>query len=136
VTGRIEDPTVAALRTTLSRASRRAALVASNIANVDTPGYQALELQFQDALGSVGTAGDVERTDPGHMGTQTSPDDPGTVVTQPATRVRNDGNTVDVDREMTVLAAMQGRYSAAAEMVRKRFALLLYSATDGRGGGA
>jgi hypothetical protein len=31
---------------------------------------------------------------------------------------------------------MQGRYSAAAEMVRKRFALLLYAATDGRGGGA
>lgn len=133
---RVEDPTVAALHTTLTRASRRAALVASNLANVDTPGYQALELQFQETLGAVGNVGDIETTRPGHMGSIAPSDDPGTVVTQPATRVRNDGNTVDVDREMTVLAQMQGRYSAAAEMVRKRFALLLYSATDGRGGGA
>jgi flagellar basal-body rod protein FlgB len=133
MTERVEDPTVAALRTTLTRASRRAALVASNLANVDTPGYQALDLAFQEALGSVGTPG-LETTHTGHIGTAPRGNDTGMVVTQPATRVRNDGNTVDVDREMTLLAAMQGRYSAAAEMVRKRFALLLYSATDGRTG--
>lgn len=127
------DPTVALLSTTLTRASRRAALVASNLANLDTPGYQALDLEFRDALSDAGGI-DLARTSPGHLRVGGASDAGGTIVTKPPTRVRNDGNTVDLDKEMTLLGSMQGRYSAAAEMVRKRFALLLYAATEGRNG--
>jgi flagellar basal body rod protein FlgB len=38
---------------------------------------------------------------------------------------------VDLDRQMTMLAALQGRYTAATQMLRKRFALLEYAITSG-----
>jgi flagellar basal-body rod protein FlgB len=133
MTERVHDSTVALLRTTLDRAAKRSSLVASNLANLDTPAYRALDVQFQEALEIAGSL-DVERTDPRHLPVGPSPADLGTVVEVAADRVRNDGNTVDVDREMTLLAALQGKYQGAAEMVRKRFALLIYSATDGRSG--
>ena len=38
---------------------------------------------------------------------------------------------MDVDREMTNLAMSSGRYRTAVEMLRKRFALLVYAAGDG-----
>jgi flagellar basal-body rod protein FlgB len=130
----VEDATVAALRTALTRASRRAAIVASNLANVDTPGFEALDLRFTDALEEASSI-EPARTDSGHLAPLASPRSNGILETAPATRVRNDGNTVDIDHEMSLLALLQGRYQGAAEMVRKRFALLIYAGTDGRTGG-
>ena len=129
----VHDSTVATLGTALDRAARRSAIIVSNLANLDTPGYRALDVQFQEAFEIAGGL-DVERTDSRHLPIARASEDPGIVAELPAHRVRNDGNTVDVDREMTMLAALQGRYQGAAEMVRKRFALLIYAATDGRSG--
>jgi flagellar basal-body rod protein FlgB len=125
------DPTVQALRTVLGRASRRAQVVASNLANVDTPGYRALDVFFPDAMpGSSGL--ELERADPRHLAPAEDLSVRGKLIEAPVTRTRNDGNTVDVDREMTRLAMSSGRYRSAAEMLRKRFALLVYAAADGR----
>lgn len=132
MTDPISDATVLALQTTLGRASRRAAQVASNLANLDTPGYRARDVVFEEPLGRP-TFAEVRRTDPGHLaGAPAGPR--ARVIEAPVTRIRNDANTVDVDREMTRLAALQGRYTAAADMVRRRLALLAYTATDGRSG--
>lgn len=128
---RVGDVTVAALHLALDRASRRAALVASNLANLDTPGYRSVDLVPAPDVGFTGGL-DLSRTDAGHLPELPGPAAPDYVAEVPATRVRNDGNTVDVDREMTLLGALQGRYQTAAELVRKRFALLVYAATDGR----
>jgi flagellar basal-body rod protein FlgB len=127
------DPTVTALRIALGQASRRADVVASNIANVDTPEYRALRVQFDEILASQGDF-EARRTDPGHLRGSASDAVKGRLVEAPAMRMRQDGNTVDIDIEMTLLAKTQGRYRTAAEMLRKRFALLVYTATDGRGG--
>jgi flagellar basal-body rod protein FlgB len=129
----VHDATVSALRSVLDRAAKRSAIAASNLANIDTPGYRSLDVRFQEAVEMAGSL-DVERTDPRHLPSTGVSEDPGTVLEVPANRIRNDGNTVDVDREMTLLASLQGRYQGAAEMVRKRFALLIYAATDGRNG--
>ena len=56
----------------------------------------------------------------------------GRVADSPVTRLRTDGNTVDVDVEMTRLAAFQDHFAAVTRLVGKRFALLRYVATDGR----
>jgi flagellar basal-body rod protein FlgB len=127
------DATLAALRLALHRASRRAALVASNLANLDTPGYRAVDLA-PEPQATFGPPPRLARTDAGHLPGSGDAGRPETVAELPAARVRNDGNTVDVDREMTLLASLQGRYQTSAELVRKRFALLIYAATDGRNG--
>ena len=133
MTAPIGDATVGSLHVALERASRRAAMVASNIANLDTPGYRSADIVFSDTLGEA-SASALERTDPKHLGAGGGFGDDGFVVQNPADRIRNDGNTVDVDREMTLLTALQQRYQTAAELVRKRFALIVYSVTDGRNG--
>lgn len=128
------DSTVETLRMALGQASRRAQVTASNLANIDTPGYRALEAEFP--LPTSGNfALEMHRTDAGHLAPFGADPARGTIVEAPITHMRNDGNTVDVDREMVRLAAIQGRYRTAAEMIRKRFALLAYAATDGRSGG-
>jgi len=127
------DSTVDALRTALGQASRRADVVASNLANVDTPGYRALDVQFDEVF-QAATGFEPLRTDPGHLSGPAGSPDRGTLLEAPVTRMRHDGNTVDVDMEMTKLAMVHGKYRTSAEMLRKRFALLVYTATDGRGG--
>src|SRR5947208_3609509 len=44
------DPTIEGLARTLTLHQQRHAVLASNLANVETPGYRARELDFQDAL--------------------------------------------------------------------------------------
>ncbi len=127
------DDTVSQLRRVLDRVSRRTNVTAANLANVDTPGYKALEVQFGDTLADAGGV-EMRRTDPRHLSSSGAPRGMGKVVEAVTGRIRNDGNTVDVDMEMTNLAKLQGRYSAAAKMLSKRFALLQY-AVSSRGQG-
>ena len=123
------DPTLQALWGTLGRVSRRASATASNLANIDTPGYRAKRVVFPPEIrGEL----DVERTRPGHFPLASG--QLGQVVDAPVTRLRADGNTVDVDTEMVELSKLQGRYQATAQIIRKRIALLAYAATDGRTG--
>jgi len=123
------DAAMAALHETASRTSRRTEAVASNLANVDTPGYRALDVEFPELSLSGGT---LRRTDVEHLRADDEPRLRGVLVEAPVVRVRQDGNTVDIDREMTLLAMLQGRYRASTAMIRKRFALWLYAVTDGR----
>jgi len=127
------DATVEALRVTLGRASRRAEVAASNLANVDTPGYRSLAVEFDDLL-SPRAELEPRLTHPFHRSRSADRRVRGTLLEAPVTRMRNDGNSVDLDREMTTLGMTQGRYRTAAELLRKRFALLVYTATDGRAG--
>jgi flagellar basal-body rod protein FlgB len=125
------DPTVEALRIALGRAARRAEVAASNLANVDTPGYRATKVKFPDlSMGHGGLQPSKTHTD--HIAAAADPAIRGHLVEAPANRMRADGNTVDIDREMTQLAMTEGRFRTAAQMVRKRFALMIYAATDGR----
>lgn len=130
MTGPVRDETVALLHAALERVSRRVSAVASNLANVDTPGYRAVDARFEDALAGAGRIEPL-RTHPGHLGASGERGSV-TIFEREPRRMRNDGNTVDVDLEMTLLASLQGRYQAAAELVRKRFALFVYTVTDGR----
>ena len=123
----LKDSMVSVLQSVLDRSSVRAAMVASNLANVDTPGYRAMDVTFDEVAGPLRVA--PSRTDPSHLGAEPTGGG-GEVVEPEVTRIRPDGNTVDVDRQMALLGRMQGRYAAATEMVKKRFALMIYAATS------
>jgi flagellar basal-body rod protein FlgB len=127
----ISDSTLGQLHRTLGQTALRAAVSASNLANVDTPGYRALAAQFPETLADAGL--EPLRTAPGHLGALDMGSSGATLVEAPSARMRMDGNTVDVDVEMTQLGSFQGRYGAAVQMVRKRFALMRLAVTDGRG---
>ena len=130
---RLGDGTTFELHRSLNRLSKQAAASVGNLANIDTPGYRAVEVRFDDVLGGKLQ---LSRTREGHFGGGGRSSDPtrvsGQVADAPVTRVRTDGNTVDIDVEMARLAAFRDHFSAVTRLVGKRFALLRYVASDGR----
>lgn len=88
----------------------RHSVLASNIANLDTPGFRPLDLvrQSPDSAPEL-----VETIDDG--GSLQGPD----------------GNAVSLERELAKMDANRARYATTAELVSRRIALLRYAAGDG-----
>ncbi len=80
--------------------SARQKLVASNIANVDTPGYRAKDIDFHSELASQ--FGGLEPS----------------VVEVSGLKTKNDGNNVDMDRESRLLAENALRFAVASNLAR------------------
>ena len=78
--------------------SARQKLVASNIANADTPGYQTKDLDFASELQSQIAGGKPN------------------VVEVSGLKNKNDGNNVDMDREARLLAENALRFSVASNL--------------------
>jgi flagellar basal-body rod protein FlgB len=114
--------------------SQRQQVIASNIANADTPGYVARDFDFAQALKSVSggiTGGSVSVTNGKHMrlGT-TDARDPAmayTVQTQPSL----DGNSVDIDRERANFVDNSIRYESTLRFINGHVKTML-SAIQGQ----
>jgi flagellar basal-body rod protein FlgB len=105
---------------------QRQDVLSQNVANADTPGYQARDLKplsFDDQL-RQSTALRMAVTDPGHLAGQGA--DPATAATKPVTpwEVSPDGNGVILEQQMTALAETQANYQMATELYRKQIGML------------
>ncbi len=119
MTIKVFDQTYEALAKSLDLRTQAQTVISSNIANADTPGYQAQELDFEKALAkAVDSGADISRVK-------------GEIFNQTNNVVREDGNTVDRDAEMIKLAENQLLFAAAADMVKKKLAHLKYAISDG-----
>lgn len=96
--------------------SARQKLVASNIANADTPGYRTQDIDFQLEFLSL-----VEGQKPQAI-------EPRGLVAKP------DGNNVSVDREARLLAENAIRFNLAAALVRERLQLVRTAIQEGKRG--
>ena len=112
--------------------------IAANIANVDTPGYKAKHLDFerelQEALGySKEYHVKLVRTNPRHLPQRESGLDgvKGRVLVDEAP-LRNDGNSVDIDKEMAMLAENQLLHDTYAQGISSTLAMLKYAISEGR----
>ncbi len=124
------------LREALDYHLERHAILASNVANVDTPGFQPLDLvREQSAPTEIGPALQAARTSPAHLGAGDRPENAGVQIVDDRTVVAGaDGNAVSLEREMAKIAANDLRYEGAAQIVSRRLALLRYAASDASGG--
>ena len=84
----------------MTRLSARQQVVASNIANADTPGYKTKDVDFRTELAL-------------QMGGS-----PPAVMEVSGLRTKNDGNNVDVDREARLLAENALRFNVASNLAR------------------
>lgn len=136
MTIKVFDRTFDALSKSLDLRSQQQTVISSNIANSDTPGYEAKELDFEGALGKALeydrrlAAEGASRPFGGE-----SPVDQvrAEIHNQINNVVREDGNTVDRDAEMTALYQNQLLYTASVDLVRKKLAMIKYAITDGGG---
>jgi flagellar basal-body rod protein FlgB len=122
--GLFATPAIQSLQLAMDDAAVRHQAIASNIANVNTPGYQRVDVSatFENALNSAldtlsngGTVGDL-------------PD--ATIETAPVQGpARPDGNTVQIEQEMVNMAQNSARYEFAGQMLANNFHGLKYAIT-------
>jgi len=90
------DPTSSLVSDMIRATTVRQRILASNLANVETPGYEAQEVTFDKALAEAREQSDGAPAALPEVRPVVRPD--------PDVAIRRDGNTVDLDRQMTKLA--------------------------------
>lgn len=112
--------------TALAIREQRLQLLAANIANADTPNYQAKDLDFNAALNAAMTsprANALEVVDPLSAATT------GAQYTRPSSQPSLDGNTVDGDRENAAFAQASLEYRASLSFVESKVRSMLTAIT-------
>ena len=126
------DKTIDALATALNFRQMRQEIIASNIANSETPGYKAKRIDFENALAraldidgeSSLKVSDDRHYDVGGGGNlnEISPD----IYEDPNGAISENGNTVDRDSEMAKMAENKILYDAAIQLLNKKLSLKKY----------
>lgn len=117
------------LTTFLDVQGRRAELVAGNLANADTPGFTAKELDFADFLSRAAQ----EAVAPGAR--KTGPDvfaEGPRVIEQDTGATGLDGNNVDAGREMSTLAEVGVNHLTGTQLLQMRLRTLRAAIREGR----
>jgi flagellar basal-body rod protein FlgB len=107
------DPLSGQLERYMDLLSARQKLVASNIANVDTPGYRTQDIDFQS---------EFQRTLAG----------PPTITGVEGLATKNDGNNVSLDRESRLLAENALRFQMASSLLRGQIARIRSAINEGK----
>ncbi len=94
--------------------SERQQMIATNMANVDTPGYRTRDVDFQSAMRQAMDEGEGPQLQPASLEVAGLPERP-------------DGNNVNIDRESMMLSETQLQYQLGVQLVKSQFHTL-YSA--------
>jgi flagellar basal-body rod protein FlgB len=110
------DPVGSSLEKYMDLLSARQKLIASNVANIDTPGYKTRDIDFQGEFQNA------------LKGSQPQ------AVEVSGLQVKNDGNNVNMDREARLLSENALRFSTAATLLRGRIRVLRSAISEGKNG--
>ncbi|HXZ40855.1 MAG TPA: flagellar biosynthesis protein FlgB [Terriglobales bacterium] len=113
----VSTPMMYLLEKFLDVTSQRHKLVVGNMANVDTPGYQTKDIDFQGELQRAVAAGPASFTP--------------VVRSVQGLLQRPDGNNVSLDREGLLLAETQMQFGLGVQLLRHEFQNLLYAINEG-----
>ena len=107
------DPIAGQIERYMDLLSVRQRLVASNVANADTPGYHTQDIdfqsEFQNSLGGTPRATDVQ-----------------------GLAVKNDGNDVSLDREARLLSENALRFQLATNFLRSDIRMVRNAIHEGQ----
>ena len=101
------DSTIQAIQTSLNGLAARQRIIATNLANAETPGYLAQNVNFEDSLRTAMANGDPSQA---AITTSTSTDPTGV-----------NGNNVNVDTETVSLIDTGLRYQLATQSMNNEF---------------
>jgi flagellar basal-body rod protein FlgB len=118
---------------------KRTELLATNLANADTPGFKARDLDFRAALsaaaGPASSPGSLQATQSRHFGTLDINSASGAGSTEAFLKFRTplapslDGNTVDAQLEQAAFADNSVRYQATLSFLSSKFRSLMTAIT-------
>ncbi len=108
------DPIADHLERYMDLLSARQKLVASNIANADTPGYKTRDIDFQSEFRAMLPGGAPAPQEVEGL------------------QVKNDGNNVSLDREARLLAENAIRFNLASTLMRTEIRLVKSAIQEGK----
>ncbi|MCK5071754.1 MAG: flagellar basal body rod protein FlgB [Desulfocapsa sp.] len=130
------DSNINMLQKVLDLRSKNQSVIATNIANADTPGYSRKVFQFEDQLKQAVTAksNSLVTTHPKHISTSPTNIDSVTGVVHEIkdTTGLGDENSVNLDQEMIALSENEILYETAAQLLKKKLTLLSYVVKEGQ----
>lgn len=113
---------------TLDALGLRQRVIANNVANVNTPGFKPSEVSFEQALSQALQADAAS----GSVANGAALATPIRVVQVTGTRMREDGNGVDIDKEMVDVAKTTIAYNAMTQQWSGLYGRLRMAIREGR----
>jgi flagellar basal-body rod protein FlgB len=114
----MQTPAMRLLERYLNLTEFREQLVASNLANVDTPNYRTVDIDFRAEMQRAMNEPDGAPSNP-------------QVFEVPGLEQRPDGNNVSVDRESMLLGQTQLQFQAAVQLWRSEMSNLITAVSEG-----
>ena len=130
VTGIIESRSIQAVEMALDARMARQQAIASNIANVNTPGFKRVDLtdnfqdQFQNAMADIQSGKDPKFRPIPEVGASSNHGP-----------IKKDGNNVSMEQEIVELSKNRLEYEFAAQVMASRFSSLKRAISTNGGGG-
>lgn len=132
---KIDEVAYLFIKKSLNASSERSRVIANNIANVNTKGFKASHVIFEEKLSDIISSQNIglKTTNERHI------NDGSTLSTvtheikkDKSTSMRLDGNNVDIDAEMTELAANTILYNTLISQANSKISMRRYIISEGR----
>jgi len=136
--------TVEVLAKSIDLRTRQQNLIASNLANAETPGFTPQVLEFEQQLQAAvkkssahGAAAVARQPHPAHIplkgaGPATIQQVSGSVIDSPAQTPGRDNNGVELENEMNRMMQNQVLFNASAQLLSKKFEGLRTALREGK----
>lgn len=112
------------MKQALDATSLRQETISSNIANINTPEYKVNKVEFETLLNKASNGMGLTKTDDRHLGISNAEEVKPIVTKRTNTAVKENGNNVDIDMEMTDEASNTIQYNALVAQINARYAML------------
>jgi flagellar basal-body rod protein FlgB len=105
--------------------AKRQQAISANLANIDTPGYKAKDISFSEHMQGLS----LETTSARHL--ESSLSQGGMRVFEVGTPEQQNGNTVNLEREMTEVSKNGMQYLALVQFLNQKIRTLRSAINDG-----
>ncbi len=122
------DKSFSVLHKILQATGARQKLLASNVANAETPGYKARDIKFGSFLGK---ALKLATTKPNHVNNQNNGGIDGTIV-EKKNPAWGDGNNVELNTEVAKMQENMLTHNAAIKILNSKIKMFRSAISSGR----
>ncbi|MCB0319348.1 MAG: flagellar basal body rod protein FlgB [Bdellovibrionales bacterium] len=126
--GKVFDKNIDSMEHAMTLFWRRNSAITSNIANIETPQYRAVDLDFKAELDRAfhnPESSLLEKTNSAHLDIQK--EGSARYMYDYSGMTKADGNNVDLDLQMGKMSMNAGKYSMGASIVRKKMQMLRFA---------
>lgn len=113
--------TINLMKNALDASSLRQEMISSNLSNVNTPGYKAKRVEFEDVLKQTMDGSAMRSTHADHFGVSDLSNIKPQIKEQTGNRINEDGNNVAIDTEMAELSANALYYQALTTQMSNHY---------------